>query len=325
MLWILLAACQEPFSVDRHDLVGLRVAAVELPAVEVNTPFQPRLAVVVDGRPWFDDPPSFAWVWLDDPDALADWTSDDDVDASGPTPTLSWPSDDATLGLITRWGDDEHRAFIQGRPQGVTPPPPPGPITAREIALSLDDGAALTLESRRSVSAGDEASNAQPGSFLRLEATGHDDGALRWMATGGTYLELDERSADWGAADFQLDEDEVDAAQRSPEGPVTVVALTVDDRLNRFATRDLLIGDMPEGAWIGERFIPGPTLLEATVVELVADDEAPSGLGYRLPDDQPAAPDEPPECARMPFHPDQMLEARCPRSAWVGRRVRLDP
>jgi hypothetical protein len=340
-LLVLVAACQEPFGTDRHDLRGLRVAAL---AVDTTGPSPVgRVAVVVEGRPWSDDPVVLRWRWVADASAsaVAELDPAGPSDAEGPAPVLPpTPADAEGLVLLAAHGEEVYRAVLP-TPLPDSAPLDPGPIAARSLPWTVQavSGEALAVEARRETAAGETVDHVPLGGFARLTVPAPDDAVIRWMHTapGGTFLELDPTVTDWAAGEVVLDDDELEEAEAGPEGPRTLLALALsptEDGANGWSTRDLFVGPPPPGLWTPSgRFLPaesapppGPIL-----ATLARDDASPTGL--RLDDVAPAAPDDPDGTEALPcrdpvsgpFDPDWLLAQRCTRADVVGARVRVVP
>ena len=285
MWWTVWSACQEPFDTDRHDLVGFRIAAV---SVAVDTPadvVRPRAAVIVDGRPWAEDPVELAWYRVDAPGDVALLDPLSPAAAVGPEPELALSEEAAFLGLVARSGDREDRAFIEIFPSAPTFDGPAGfAVEALPLAVPELEGPELLLEARRSLVP--EPSDAvDPGGFVRITASVEGDPLVHWMATAGTFFELDRHTTDWAAGDLRLDDEEIDDGRSTLEaGWVTVVGLALGEPgETRFGATDLAVGDPGPGIWTGGRFVPTDAPVswtDGTVVRgtLVADDASPIGL-----------------------------------------------
>lgn len=333
MLLAWLLACQTPFGTDRHDLVGFRVAAIEVGPAGPGDDVTPRLAVIVDSRPFADDQPLLDWFWLTDPQELQHVDALDLPDGLGPAPTLTVPSDRAVLGLLARQGSEEQRAFVVLDPlAGVGDDPVR--IAATTVELSLDDWTEETVQAseRAALPTGSETDQVDVSGFLRLRAEGVETtGRVRWMATAGTFFELDGATSDWVAADVVLDDGAIESSVPSPEGPVTVIALSTGQDAARFRATDLWVGEADAFTRTQGRVLPGLALDGPATVRLVADDMAPSGLS--IADPEPALPTDEPGTASLPcfapvdgpFDPNWLLELRCAREALVGRRVLVVP
>jgi hypothetical protein len=282
-MWPLLLGCQEPFGTDRHDLVGFRLAAVQAPAVAAGAPFVPRAAVIVDGRAWAAEPAVLTWGFVADEDAALEPF---EVAATGAAPTLVAPETTRTLVVSATHGGVERRAFLTlaAPPGGVRAPTgfdvgplplpkaPTGEQLVRDARLALVPGEGRAVERR---------------GWLRLVAGVPEGVLVRFMATAGTFLELEAAVTDWTATDdLHLDEDEVDdPGTPIPRGTVTMLALAVADvGETAFTATEVFVGPAPDGVWLGSRFVPAtglpaftePGLGVRTVLR--EDAEAPSGL-----------------------------------------------
>ncbi len=343
MWWLSLLACQEPFALDRHDLAGFRIAAVDLAAIDEGR-FSPRVAVVVEGRPWSEDPVELAWSWVDSIDEAAGLDNDAPVEAEGPVVALDRPEAPELLALrATEPGGGAVATAVIEVPAGPSRLGPLPPITLRELSLRLAtvNEEQLTLEARRERD-GEPTGRIAPGGLGRL-AVEAPEGIARWMATGGSFLELDRTVTDWVAGDLRLDDGEIEGS-RSPleDEAVTVIGLVVSEDgptpEGRFRARDILVqAASDEGVWVAGRWIPTSpavasdpgTVLRGT---LEADDRSPTGV--RLVDSVVVSRAEAEArgfgtdalaCAAVsgPFDPGWLLEQRCARSQVDGREVYL--
>jgi hypothetical protein len=288
-MWVLLAACLEPFGADRHDLVGFRIAAVSVPPAEEGDLVVPRAAVVVDGRAWSDRPVDLAWYWVDDPDDVVAIDPLTLADAAGASPLLTVP-DRPILAVVARRGSEDRRAFLElARP--------PATITA-PTALHVDPA---TVE---------------PGGTARIEA--ETDGLVRWMATGGTFTEVDAQTTDWTA---------------DGDGPVTVLALALGEPGEAtFAATEVHVGEPGPGLWVAGRWLPTDVPVPAASGDtvrgtLLADDASPVGVRLTSAVLEPDPTDFGTaglECLvprEGPFDPAWLLEQVCGRDALVDASV----
>lgn len=285
MWWTVWSACQEPFDNDRHDLVGFRIAAVSVAPAAAGEPVYPRAAVIVDGRSWAADPAELTWFWVDVPEDVARLDPLSPADAVGPEPTLTVPEGRAVLGLVARSGDREARAFTEISAATPTFDGPSGfTVLGLPLAIAELEGPELLLEARRRLEE-EPTDRVEPGGFVRLTAGVEGDPLVHWMATGGTFFELDRHTTDWAAGDLRLDEDEIDDG-RSPLEPgwVTVIGLALGaPGETRFRATELAVGDPGPGVWTHGRFVPTESpvsFVEGEVLRgtLVADDSSPCGL-----------------------------------------------
>jgi hypothetical protein len=284
-MWSVLLACQEPFEVDRHDLVGFRIAAISAPPASPGQALEPSVALIVDGRPWSEEFVDLGWFWVDHPDDLLSLDPLSPTDATGPLPLLTVPEDARTLALVARLGEQEQRAFLS---VAEGPPSFSGPsaieLSALPLALQALEGPELLLPARQELE--EEPLDAtSPGDFLRLRAQVEGDPLVRWMATAGTFFELDRHTADWAAGDLRLDDDEVEEGRAALEpGWVTFLALALGaPGETSFRAADVPVGIEPVGLWVGGRFVPTDAPVswqpgDAVRGTLAADDTSPFGL-----------------------------------------------
>jgi hypothetical protein len=284
-MWSALLACQEPFEIDRHDLVGFRIAAISAPPAAAGQSLEPTAALIVEGRPWSEDFVDLGWFWVDGPQDVTLLDPLSPTAATGPLPLLVVPEDKRTLALIARLGDQEQRAFLEVA-EGAPTFAGPSSITLDQLPLSLDTvtGPELSLPARQELE-GEPAGAVSPGDFLRLQALVEGDPLIRWMATAGTFFELDRQTTDWAAGDLRLDEDEIEEGQ-APISPgwVTFLALALGEPgETSFLARDVPVGTEPAGLWVGDRFVPTDVPVswqpgDAVRGTLAADDSSPFGL-----------------------------------------------
>jgi hypothetical protein len=339
-MWFVLFACQEPFEIDRHDLVGFRIAAISAPPASSGQTLEPQVALIVEGHPWSADFVDLGWFWVDEPEDVAQLDPLSPTDATGPLPLLTVPEDKRTLALIARWGDQEQRAFLQ-----VADGPPtyqgPSSLALESLPLALDSvgGPELLLAARQPLE-GEPLGAVSPGDFLRLRAQVEGDPLVRWMATAGTFFELDRQTTDWAAGDLRLDEDEIEEGRTSLEpGWVTFLALALGEPgETSFLARDVPVGIEPVGLWVGGRFVPTDAPVswqpgEAVRGTLAADDASPFGLQLQGATVEPAdqvtdygTPSLPCLVTRDgPLDPQWWLMGVCARDSSVGMDVVIVP
>jgi hypothetical protein len=326
LLWGLIA-CQDPFGADRHDLVGFRIAAIE---VHTPTPDRayPRLAMIVDDRPWTDSQPLLSWFWLEHAEELTDIDALTEPAGVGPRPDLFRVEGRPVLGLLARWGDEERRAFVTiADERGIGAVPTDVSVHAVDV-----EEADLADPARADIPSGERVQEVESAGFVRMHAEGVPaDGRVRWMATAGSFFEVDGATADWAASDIVLDGGEVESSVPEEDGAVTVVALSTGTTESRFAATDLTIGPGGLMTRTHGRLLPGLALDGPAIVTLVADDSAPSGLS--IADPEPSTADAPAGTSALEcfvgvagtFDPNWLLEMRCSREAIAGARVLVVP
>lgn len=337
LMLLMLAACQQPFGADRHDLLGFRVAAIA--AQHQRGALTLRVAVIVDGRPYSREPLDLRWFLLPDarPESVVELRDSATPDAVGPSPRWSWPLDAPAIGLIAEHQGARYHAIV---PLDEVPGAPPDLTGIALYGSTLDftglRAEDLGLDARREHPLGEPIDAVPVGGFARLVAQiSQPERPIRWMATApsGTFLELDRHATDWAAGSLRFDEDEIEEAVPAEAGVRTVLALALSgrsDSANHWRAREVWIGPSstgiitPSGRWIGtDRAVDG----EAVQGVLVADDDAPTGLSLRdvvaVPlNTDPGTADLP--CAAPvsgPFDPDWLLAQRCARSQVVGATV----
>jgi hypothetical protein len=252
------------------------------------------------------------------------------------------------LGLLARYGDREQRSFLTLGDDALSSTaagPRPERVRARGIDLPVDDLDPETsaLEARRALPVGDDAAAVSSGEALRLDAVGVPaTGRVRWMATAGTFLELDGATTDWFASDLYLDEGEVEDREDLTDRAVTFLALSTGSQRSRFAATDRIVTseNLAAHTWVNGRLLFGVDLDRPAYVTLALDDLAPSGLA--IVDADPVDP-EPRDLEALgdlnartaslpcfepvdgPFDPNWLLELRCPRAPLDGAEVLLVP
>ncbi len=298
-----------------------------------------RVAGVVDGRPYADDPVALAWYAVDDARAptVAALPGDAAPIGEGPAPSLPWPPPGPAIGLVARSGDAVFRAVLPvGDALGDAPQLAGIEVRSSPLRVADVQAADLALDARRALQEGEPTATVDEGGFARLIARGVPaDGTVRWMSTapGGTFFELDGASADWAAGRLLVDDDEIEEATAGPAGPRTVLALALGpagDGANAWAARELWVGPAERGVftasgrWIGtDADVSGP-FVRGT---LVADDAAPTGLA--LVGAETVADATEPGTAALPcaapvsgpFDPDWLLTWSCTRDDVVGATV----
>jgi len=288
-MWVAaLLACQLPFDVDRHDLVGFRVAALSAPATADLGALTPTAAVIVDGRAWAPSPVGLSWYWMHPDDDVADLDALAPPDGTGPAPLLTVPADRRRLALIARRPGEERRAFVDVASPPATVPRVSGfAVSDLQTPLDANPPPLLDLEARNALD-GADATWVGPSGLLRMKvllADGGDEAIVRWTSTAGTWFELDPTTADWASADLLLDEGEIDGAviPLSP-GPVTVIAIVVGaPGQTAFAATEVHVDAPGPGLWTQGRWLPtdapvdpGPD--DAVRGTLVAADDSPVGV-----------------------------------------------
>lgn len=343
-VWMLLAGCQEPFAVDRHDLVGFRIAAVSAPPGAAGAEIEPLAAFVVDDHLWSPEPLDLAWYWVPtgDDDAVRALDPLSEAAGAGPSPTLTVPVDQRRLVLIARRDRDELRAFVD-LPEGAPVLPRFGQaLSLGELPLRIDslEGPELLRDARLELDE-EPAAFVAPGRFARLSLVGvPEDLLVRWMATAGTFFELEPTVADWAPGDVRLDDDELDAEPTALDpGPVSVIALQLAGTGEaRFTAGEIWVGEPGPGLWVGGRWLPTsdevlPNPGVAVRGTLQADDDSPTGVRLDGPTQEPLAGVTDwgtPALSCLvsrdgPFDPNWLLTQICGRDGVVGHEVAVVP
>lgn len=297
-----LMACQEPFSVDRHDLRGLRIAALGVHDGVAS-------AAVWSGLgPWHDSPP------------LLDWTLDGDSIGQGHDVAVDGGG---LLELTVTDADGQTRsAYVSV--SSSTPA-----LTVRREAVTL--GADLSLDARRAAEATPIEHVAPSGGAVRMTLGGVVAGrSARWMSAAGTVLELESDTADLLPEEIRFDDGELVYREPLGDGTYTGLALSIDGAgENDWLWVDAAIGapEQPrlrhEGRLLDADDFVESGLVAATLVE----DER---LGVRLA--SVAAVDDRSEQEPLGCMPDGatvfrvawIAEGRCSRPDVLGARVVLE-
>lgn len=331
------AACQEPFGTDRHDLVGLRVAAITVtPLAEDQV--QLGLAAVVDGRPWADAPLDLAWHDATGltREEIGSLPASGGI-ASGPAPIVPGTGP-GRLALVASDGDRVWRGTVElPEVRTLSEPPSLDPIVARPLDRRLPEqtGTDLDLEARRAWTLGEPVDRVDAGAWVRLRVAADEDVEVRWMSTApsGRFLELDAQATDWVAARYVRDDEDLEDVELGAEGPRTLLALGLDPEnqgANAWTARELFVGEVPVGLFTPSgRWIATDAPMDASFVRgtIVADDASPTGI--RLDGAEPAGSDDDPGTPALPctvpvdgpFDPDWLLSQRCLRTQVTGASV----
>jgi hypothetical protein len=197
--------------------------------------------------------------------------------------------------------------------------------------------AELALDARLDL-ASDPAETVPDGGFGRWSATVDGDPLVRWMATRGTFFELDRHTADWAAGDLVYDGEEIAEGRTTLDpGPITVVALALgEDGETAFLATDAYVGDEPPGLWVHGRFLPTDAPVDwspgdAVRGTLALDDGSPTGLVLTGAAVEPVVTDwgtAALACAEPlqgPFDPNWLLTGICERTALDGASIVVAP
>jgi len=349
----LLAACQAPFGVDRHDLVGDRISAVTTTAAGAGA-VTAHVWLTVDGHAWSASAIDASWYAYEGANTAAEV---DAVDRSSPvatglTPTLSLPEGGASFVLIVTFPSGTERTALLSL-GGEAVDYPSATVTLGALsALSFTEATPeeLAIDARAAL-VPEPASQAEAGTWSRLSlAFSADPPATftraRWMNTrrGTTFLELSDTESDWATGAVLLDDLEIDAAEPAEPGVTTLLALAQDATGHHRAwARELWIGAptdgglVSQGRWMQSDLASSPASGARVAATLTADDTAPTGLvltdaaeisaGEADPNDPwgtlalGCAPVGP---AGAPFDPTWLFDGSCTRDAVVGARVVLE-
>lgn len=344
----LLVACQAPFGVDRHDLVGDRISAVTTEPAGPGA-VTAHVWLTVDGKPWVASPVAASWYAYDGAATAAEVDAIDRTTpvATGLAPQLPLPAEGAGYVLLVTFPSGAERtAVLQLGGAEVTYPtatitlgalPSLSFTEATPEELALDARTALVPEPADQIDAGAWArlslafSADPPASFSRA----------RWMNTrrDTTFLELSDVDADWATGSVLLDDLEIDAAEPAEPGVTTLLALAQDATGHHRAwARELWIGAptaglVSQGRWIASDLPASPASGARVAATLQADDAAPTGLVLTDAAEVSAAeadPDDPWGTAALgcgaagPFDPTWLFDGSCARDAVLGARVVLE-
>lgn len=336
LLVLILWGCQEPFGEQRQDLSGFRIASLTAPAAKAGEFTTPQVSMVVKGRLWSDEPVSLQWHWVaPDLNSVRRLSTETTPHDTGASPSMLRPAGDDWLALVAVAPDGEvAKAFLEV---------PTEPSDATDLSAlnwsGLDwsinhiTAEELTVETREAEPLLDTLT-VDPDGFLRFEAqlvSPSSDVTVRWMATQGTWLELNPHTADWTPGHFELDGDDLEETRPGEDGAVSVLALALDRKGHgSVMARDLWVGDAPPGMYTHGRWLAGAPHSGWVLARLEADDASPSGLALtditaldELPDDDPYGTDALPCAKAEPFDPNWLLQQRCVRADVIGHTVAL--
>ena len=307
-LLILLAACQEPFSVNRHELGPFRIAAVGVVDGVAS-------AALWSGQGLYhDERPTLTWTL--------------DGAPLGEGYDVAVPAEGGLLGLtVTTSSGEVYAAEVTARSAPIAPPG----VTRAAVDLSES----VDLAARREVLAESVSGSVAEGEATRLSLVGDGVEGLtwRWMSAGGlgTLLELDPGVADVLAEELELDDGVL--ISRAPTGPgiYPQLVLGLDGAGgNLWVWADAAIGVTTPLLRHEGRLIPadaevGPGLVAGTVQ--LSDDV----VGLSLTGVAPATEDDIAgtflSCAPSPGEPFRLqwlAEGRCVRGELDGERVVLE-
>lgn len=298
VLSLLLAACQEPFSEDRHDLVGFRVVGI---GVEDGVA---KAAVWSGEGPWHEQAPTLSW-------ALDGVPLGEGFDVAVPGK--------GELSLIATSASGEERAAV------VDVRDSSGSLTVARQAVVIDG---LTLEERRAVTGSSIETTAAAGEGVRLMlSTLSDVESARWMSAGGTIMELEADAADFLAEDIVIDDGELISREDAGVGRYPLLALVIDGQGgNRWLWTDAAVGSSEillrhEGRLVVSDAAVEPGLIAATLIEDAIGGVALSDV---TPVTDTAEQDELPCFPAAPMSLSWIAEGRCARADVVGARVVLE-
>lgn len=301
-LVMLLAACQEPFETDRHDLRGLRIAAIG-----VHDGVAAAAVWSVAG-PWHEQTPTLAWT-LDGASIGEGY----DVPVTG----------DGTLGLIVT------DAAGASREAAVT-------VSSLSPALSVsrasvEIGTDLSLDARRALEAADIERSAPSGASVRLTLAGvAEDASARWMSAAGTMLELETDAADLIPEEILFDDGEVETRTDLDDGVFPGLALSRDGAgANDWLWLDAAVGVQDEGLVRHEgRLLVADAVPEAGLIAATLVEDAVGGVMLEAVEAVSDASQQE-ALACMPagaetFSVAWVADGRCARPDVLGARVVLE-
>ena len=365
-LWVptvgigLLLACRGPVGGDRHLLTdGDRIAAITLTPTGDDQVLA-HAYLVAGGQLHSERAVALRWAWLD-PELPVEAQLEGPLDAvSAPAPQLDLPdpSGPNLLGLEATFPSGAvRRAFVEvdGTP-ALRPALDILSFSALPLALEASSPETLAAESRDSLEETPVDAPLPRDRWLRLtpewpaDDTGLTEAApdrVRWMATGGTFLELDARRTDWAPAELVLDELALDSEITPlPEGEViTFVVLALDGAGGQqVLVTDQIVGAPPgdDLLRVGTRWIgidpPPPSGTTHVAGLFVSEPSLPSGLALSsatpvpassLPAENPYGTETLPctQAVSGPFDPTWLFQGVCARGQVQGQRVvlELDP
>lgn len=221
-----LAACQEPFAEDRHDLASFRIVGV---ASEVGPGGLGVRPFTWSGKGAWYDVRNTLCLAADGGVAPTCTESPEELRASLPSED-TWPLD-LDLEVTSATGEAERAdVHLDDAPD----PPGLGAITRAGLPLTAAD-ALLPLDERAALQTTGEVSGVAASGGLRLTADiqpggGAEVPVVRWMGTGGFFAELDDHTTDWFAAELVVDDDEVESSTPLGAGIYPLVALVLDGK-----------------------------------------------------------------------------------------------
>ena len=298
---LLFLGCQEPFTTDRHDLVGFRIAAM---GTEGGVA---RAAVWSGLGPWHEQAPTLRWS-LDGEDLGEGFA----VVVPGP----------GTLSLTATAPDGEERLGEVTAQQAL----PALSVSRQEVVL----GEALSLEDRLALEGTSIEGSASPGAAVRLTLDGlTEEATARWMSAGGTVLELERDTADFLAEEIVLDDGVLEERTALSAGTYPMLGLAIDGTgSSRWLWMDAAVGEERPLVRHGGRLIPADAVADVSTgliaVTLTADARPGVLLTDTVPVTDTTEQDALPCAPSAPFLLDWIVEGRCPRPDVLGARVVLE-
>ncbi|MEY3210590.1 MAG: hypothetical protein RIT28_1071 [Pseudomonadota bacterium] len=303
-----LAACQEPFSVNRRELGPFRIAAVGLVDGVASAALWSGQGLYHDERP--------ALTWTLDGAPLGEGYD------------VAVPAEGGLLGLtVTAPGGGVYAAEVTARSAPIASP------DVTRAGVDLSD--AIDLAARRDVLADSVTTSVPEGEATRLSLTGDgvEDLTWRWMSAGGlgSLLELDVGVVDVLAEELEFDDGVL--ISRTPTGPglYPQLALGLDGAGgNLWVWTDAAIGVttpllrhegrlIPADAEAGPGLVAGTVRLSDDVVGITLIDVAPATEDDIAGTLLPCTPNP-----GAPFRLQWLAEGRCVRADLDGERIVLE-
>ena len=332
MIFWLLTACQDPFPEGRRDLFSFRIVGISASTVTTDGQEFVAARALIAGDGGLSHP--FA--------PLLEWEiCGAAATGSAPVvPVAGWPcgirlvaTEQDGAGLA---GDGQEEAVLWLEAAPILPEMTKIQREATDLALK---DALLPADERRQEGAD---APVTPGGAVELTAliAGADggDGAgaytSRWMATGGTFRELDRHAADWFAGSITIDDEEIESSSALQAGIWTAVDLVIDGQGgNAWRIVDMGVDAGPALA-SGDRLLPldaaaggaGSFLATFTAVDTAGDAAGAGGPGFLLSDLEPitdlsGAPAICGKPAGTPLDPGWLAEGDCGTAELDGQRV----
>ena len=299
LLPLMFLGCQEPFSEDRHDLAGFRIAGI---GVHDGV----AAAAVWSGvGPWHEASPELLW-------------SLDGTDIGEGFSVVVPGEGELTLTAISAAGE-EKTARVD-----VSSTHPDLSVSRAAVVLGDD----LTLSGRRAIEGVTVQTTVSSDEAVRMVLDGVGNGeSARWMSAGGTVMELETDAADFLAENIVFDDGTLEERTAAGDGVYPLLALSIDGLGgNRWLWVDAAVGVSDtlvrhDGRLIVSDSEVEPGLVAATLVEDavggVALSDVVSVTDVSEQDSLPCFP-------HSPMKLSWVSEGRCARPDVLGARVVLE-